>query len=53
MCKIYPPILLGLTARLYDPHGLICPVVTKAKILIQQISLLKLKWDDPIPDSFQ
>jgi len=56
MCKSYPPTkrsTLRLTACQYDPLELICPIVTKAKILIQQISLLKLKWDDPIPDSFQ
>jgi len=44
---------LSLTARLNDPLVLICPVVTKDKILIKQTWLLKLEWDDPIPNNLQ
>uniref|UniRef100_A0A023F0J1 Putative bel12 ag transposon polyprotein n=1 Tax=Triatoma infestans TaxID=30076 RepID=A0A023F0J1_TRIIF len=45
--------LLGTIARIYDPLGLIGPVITLAKIYIQQLWLLKLDWDDELPSEFQ
>ncbi|XP_011860044.1 PREDICTED: uncharacterized protein LOC105557407 [Vollenhovia emeryi] len=36
-------------ARLYDPLGLISPVLIKAKIILQELWLVKIGWDDPIP----
>lgn len=32
-------------ARLFDPLGLLAPVVVKAKIFIQQLWQFKLDWD--------
>ena len=42
--------LLRSTARFYDPHGWINPVVLIPKLLFQKVCGRKLKWDDPLPD---
>ncbi|CAG4951544.1 unnamed protein product [Colias eurytheme] len=39
-------------ARLFDPLGWIAPVVTKAKIFIQQLWLSGVDWDSELPKSF-
>ncbi|XP_043474385.1 uncharacterized protein LOC122506335 [Leptopilina heterotoma] len=36
-------------AKLYDPCGLIAPVVVFAKILMQDLWKEKSSWDDPVP----
>ncbi|XP_023247561.1 uncharacterized protein LOC106641558 [Copidosoma floridanum] len=36
-------------AKFFDPLGWIHPVLIKAKILMQELGLLKLSWDDPLP----
>ena len=33
------PSILGLTAKFYDPLGLIQPVITKFKLLFQEVCL--------------
>ena len=41
--------ILSVAARLFDPLGLLCPLVTKAKILLQELWIQKLDWDESIP----
>lgn len=41
---------LSTIAKIYDPLGLVSPVVCKAKIFIKMIWRCKLDWDDPLPD---
>ncbi|XP_063993417.1 uncharacterized protein LOC135171057 [Diachasmimorpha longicaudata] len=36
-------------ARIFDPLGLLNPVITHAKIIQQELWRLKLDWDDSIP----
>ena len=38
-----------MIARFYDPLGLIGPVLTKAKILLQDLWKDKLHWDEALP----
>ncbi|GFU26920.1 integrase catalytic domain-containing protein [Trichonephila clavipes] len=37
------------TARIFDPLGLILPVVTKTKLVMQELGRLKLDWNDFLP----
>jgi len=41
--------MLSFAAWLLDPLGLICPIVTLGKILIQNLWALEMGWDDEIP----
>ncbi|GFX42108.1 integrase catalytic domain-containing protein [Trichonephila clavipes] len=41
--------VLSKIARLYDPLGLIGPIVTKAKIFIQELWKIKLDWSEQLP----
>lgn len=43
-------ILLSEIASLYDPLGWISPVIIKAKILIQDLWVLGVAWDDELPN---
>ncbi|XP_063697861.1 uncharacterized protein LOC134828804 [Culicoides brevitarsis] len=42
--------LVADVTSLYDPLGLVSPVIIVAKMLIQKGWKLKLKWDDPLPE---
>ena len=42
--------LLSATARLYDPLGVISPVILPMKLLFQQLCLEKLDWDAELND---
>lgn len=41
--------ILSLTSTLFDPMGLISPIIIKAKILLQQLWLSKCNWDESVP----
>ncbi|GFX68158.1 DUF1758 domain-containing protein [Trichonephila clavipes] len=41
--------VLSEIARLYDPLGLIGPIVTNAKIFIQELWKIKLDWSEQLP----
>ena len=41
--------LLATTASLYDPLGLVSPVLLIPKLLQQQLCRMQLDWDDEIP----
>ncbi|XP_062535483.1 uncharacterized protein LOC134204724 [Armigeres subalbatus] len=41
--------ILSDIARLFDPLGLIAPIVVRAKILMQELWSLSCDWDDPVP----
>ena len=38
------------TSRLFDPLGLVCPLMLEGKLLMQSLWRLGLSWDDAIPD---
>ncbi|XP_037942469.1 uncharacterized protein LOC119675345 [Teleopsis dalmanni] len=40
-------------ARLFDPLGLLSPVVVMAKIFIQELWNLKMDWDEKLPTELQ
>ncbi|XP_075156375.1 uncharacterized protein LOC142229674 [Haematobia irritans] len=41
--------ILSVASRLFDPLGLLCPLVTKSKMLLQELWIQKLDWDESIP----
>ncbi|XP_055603791.1 uncharacterized protein LOC129752026 [Uranotaenia lowii] len=43
--------ILSAIAKLFDPLGLIAPVVVSAKIIMQELALLQTKWDEPVPQT--
>ena len=43
--------VLSNIARLFDPLGWLSPVTVTAKILIQDLWILKCEWDTPLPTS--
>lgn len=40
-------------ARIYDPLGLVNPVIAHAKIIQQELWRLKLDWDESVPEDIQ
>lgn len=45
--------ILSQIAKLYDPLGLLGPVILKAKIIMQSLWSLKLSWDEPVPEELE
>jgi len=41
--------MLSAISKLYDPLGIIGPVLTTAKILMQKLWEIKVNWDDRLP----
>lgn len=39
----------SVIARIYDPLGLLAPVIVRAKILLQRVWSLKVDWDEALP----
>ncbi|XP_011879230.1 PREDICTED: uncharacterized protein LOC105568293, partial [Vollenhovia emeryi] len=42
--------ILSAISKLFDPLGLIGPVITSAKLIMQQTWRTDCRWDDPLPD---
>ncbi|KAI8116345.1 hypothetical protein CVS40_11573 [Lucilia cuprina] len=43
--------ILPVSSILFDPLGLLCPLITKSKMLLQELWIQKLDWDESIPVS--
>ncbi|GFQ90768.1 glucose dehydrogenase [Trichonephila clavata] len=41
--------VLSFISKLYDPLGLLQPIIIKTKMMIQKIWLLKIDWDQNLP----
>jgi len=41
--------VLSDVSRIFDPLGLLAPIVIQFKIIFQKLWLLNLDWDDPLP----
>lgn len=42
--------LLSVVGSIYDPLGILAPVVLPAKSLLQELCRLKIGWDDDLPE---
>ncbi|XP_054723403.1 uncharacterized protein LOC129233400 [Uloborus diversus] len=47
--KVTKRTVLSKTARIFDPLGLLGPIVTKAKIILHRLWKLKVDWDESLP----
>lgn len=45
--------ILATTAQLFDPLGLLAPIIIVAKLIIQELWQLKIEWDEAVPLSIQ
>ena len=45
--------VISLVSKIYDPLGLISPVVIRFKILFQELCSSKLAWDEPLSDALR
>jgi len=43
--------IISVSARFFDPLGLLCPIGLTSKILLQSLWQLQLEWDESIPMS--
>ena len=43
--------ILSFVASIFDPLGLVSPIVLMGKVIFQETTLMKLSWDEPVPDA--
>lgn len=43
--------VLSCVAKIYDPLGVLAPVITTAKIYLQHLWIQQIQWDDQLPAS--
>ncbi|XP_020296240.1 uncharacterized protein LOC109861138 [Pseudomyrmex gracilis] len=44
-------IVLSQIAQIFDPLGLLSPIIIKAKVFLQELWAIKLSWDEILPNS--
>ena len=44
--------ILSITNRLFDPLGLVAPVIVKARLIFRDICKQKIDWDDPVSQPY-
>ena len=50
--KVTKRIVLSELAQLFDPLGLLNPIIVLGKIVLQELWLMKLDWDESLPQVF-
>ncbi|XP_047032656.1 uncharacterized protein LOC124639368 [Helicoverpa zea] len=51
--KLTKRIIMSNSLKIFDPLGLLSPSIIIPKIMLQKLWLLKLDWDDPVPQDIQ
>lgn len=47
--KISKRFILGVIAQIFDPLGLLGPIIIRAKLILQELWKQQLGWDDSVP----
>lgn len=42
--------ILSSIASIFDPLGLVSPIIIAGKVIFQETTMLKLDWDEPVPE---
>lgn len=50
--KLTKRIVLSVIGQIFDPLGIIGPVVIKAKIILQKLWKMRIDWDEHIPSDY-
>ncbi|XP_016657058.1 uncharacterized protein LOC107882735 [Acyrthosiphon pisum] len=45
--------ILAETAAIFDPLGLVGPIIVQAKLIIQSLWQIRISWDEPLPDNIR
>lgn len=51
--KVTKRTMLSAIAKIYDPLGILAPIVVVAKLIMQKLWHEKVDWDDPVSDSIR
>lgn len=51
--RITKRIILSVISQIFDPLGLVGPIIIQSKLLLQDLWKLKIGWDDPVPKELQ
>lgn len=51
--KLTKRIIMSNSLKIFDPLGLLSPSIIIPKIMLQKLWLLKIDWDDPVPQDIQ
>ncbi|XP_011858695.1 PREDICTED: uncharacterized protein LOC105556222 [Vollenhovia emeryi] len=51
--KITKRVIVSVAHRIFDPLGLICPVMICPKLLLQQTWISRAKWDEELSEEIQ
>ncbi|XP_043865026.1 uncharacterized protein LOC122757290 [Drosophila mojavensis] len=43
--------ILSVASSLFDPLGLVAPIIVTAKIILQELWIVKLQWDESVPQN--
>ncbi|XP_051159293.1 uncharacterized protein LOC127280380 [Leptopilina boulardi] len=46
-------LILSVISKLFDPLGLVAPIIIVAKIIMQDLWLQKFQWDSELPEKFK
>lgn len=49
ICNVSKRTILSLISQIFDPLGLLGPIIIQAKIILQKLWQLQLGWDESIP----
>lgn len=48
-CKVTKRKVLSDIASIFDPLGLVSPIIIRLEIIMQKLLLVKMKWDSELP----